>query len=71
MTVEPAWAAFQEADLGMLAPGRYADFTALSGDPRAAAPGALRALEVRLTVVGGRIAYAAEGAAVSASSHRR
>ena len=57
MTEGPAWASFQEKDLGRLAEGRWADVTALSADPRTTEPGDLRSLEVTMTVVGGSVAY--------------
>jgi predicted amidohydrolase YtcJ len=55
MTAAPAFAAFQELDLGALAPGRYADFTVLSADPRTAPPEELSRIRVVRTIVGGRV----------------
>ena len=60
LTLAPAFAAFEEKDLGALTVGRYADFTALSDDPRTIDADALRALKVRMTVVGGHIVYRAD-----------
>ncbi len=57
LTAGPAFAAFQEEDLGALSPGRYADLTVLSEDPLTASPGRLRELRVRMTVVGGRVVF--------------
>jgi predicted amidohydrolase YtcJ len=57
MTAAPAFAAFQEDRLGAIAPGRYADFTALSADPREIPRDRLRDLTVQMTVVGGAIVY--------------
>jgi predicted amidohydrolase YtcJ len=57
MSAAPAFAAFQEKDLGQLTVGRYADFTVLSADPYAADPEALASLTIRMTVVGGRVTY--------------
>ncbi len=57
MWAGPAYAAFAEHDLGALTVGRYADFTVLDADPRTVLPSKLRSLEVRGTVVGGRIVY--------------
>jgi predicted amidohydrolase YtcJ len=59
LTEGPAFAAFQEEDLGRLSPGRYADLTVLSGDPLTTSPDELRELEVRMTLVGGRVTYTA------------
>ena len=57
MSAGPAFAAFQEKDLGALTVGRYADFTVLSADPTKVPPGDLRNLAVRMTVMGGRVTY--------------
>lgn len=57
MTWAPAFAAFQEQDLGSLTPGRFADFTALSADPKTTAPERLRDLRVQMTVVGGEVVF--------------
>jgi predicted amidohydrolase YtcJ len=54
MTMGPAYAAFQEKNLGELTVGRYADFTVLSADPYQVPSDALRTLSVRMTVVAGR-----------------
>jgi predicted amidohydrolase YtcJ len=53
MTAAPAYAAFQEQDLGALTPGRLADFTVLSADPRSTPAERLKDLSVEMTVVGG------------------
>ncbi|MEM9388193.1 MAG: amidohydrolase [Pseudomonadota bacterium] len=55
-----AYASFREDDTGLLAIGRWADLTALTIDPFQVAdtdPGGLLRGEVRLTVVGGEVAY--------------
>jgi predicted amidohydrolase YtcJ len=57
LTQGPAFAAFQEEDLGALSPGRYADVTVLSGDPLTTPAGELRELEVVMTIVGGRVVF--------------
>lgn len=57
LTAGPAFAAFQEEDLGALSPGRYADLTVLSEDPLTRSPEQLRELTVRMTVVGGRVVF--------------
>ncbi|MEW6322330.1 MAG: amidohydrolase [Acidobacteriota bacterium] len=59
-TIWAAWSAFQEADTGIIAAGRWADLTALEPDPLVTAeatPDTLLGGRVRLTVVGGRVAY--------------
>jgi predicted amidohydrolase YtcJ len=57
MTAGPAFAAFEEKDLGSLTVGRYADFTVLSGDPYRTPINDLRKLTVRMTVVAGRVTF--------------
>jgi predicted amidohydrolase YtcJ len=56
-TLHSAYAAFREADLGSLAPGKLAAFTVLSDDPTAIASEGIAAVEVLATVVGGQVAY--------------
>ncbi len=57
MTAAPAFASFQENDLGALTVGRYADLTVLSADPYAVPPAELRSLRVLMTWVGGRVVF--------------
>jgi predicted amidohydrolase YtcJ len=57
MSSGPAFAAFQEKDLGSLSVGHYADFTVLSANPYQVPPNDLRALTVRMTVIGGHITF--------------
>jgi predicted amidohydrolase YtcJ len=57
LTAGPAFAAFQEEDLGALTVGRYADLTVLSEDPLTIPAERIRDLEVRMTVVGGRVVF--------------
>lgn len=57
MTTVAAFAAFQEADLGTLVLGRFADFTVLSGDPLTTAPDQLRDLKTAMTVVAGAVVF--------------
>ncbi|MGB4571583.1 MAG: amidohydrolase [Rectinemataceae bacterium] len=55
-----AWAAranFEEKDRGSLEPGKWADFTVLSGDIMAAPEGELRDMPVLATAVGGEIVF--------------
>jgi predicted amidohydrolase YtcJ len=60
MSTGPAFAAFQENDLGSLTVGRYADFTVLSADPHTVPPEELRNLKVRMTVMAGRVTFNAQ-----------
>jgi hypothetical protein len=57
MTMGPAFAAFQENDLGQLTVGRYADVTVLSSDPYTVTPGDLSKLTVKMTIVAGRVTF--------------
>lgn len=57
MTVGPAFAAFQEKDLGNLSVGRYADFTVLSANPYQVPINDLRKLTIGMTVVAGRVTF--------------
>jgi predicted amidohydrolase YtcJ len=65
MSIGPAYAAFQEDDLGQLTVGRYADFTVLSEDPFEIPADSLLRLTVRMTVMGGRITHDASPSAGS------
>ncbi len=55
MSEAPAYAAFQEKDLGKLTIGRYADFTVLGEDPRTVPKERLLHVPVLMTVVGGKV----------------
>jgi len=57
MTAGPAFAAFQEKNLGALTAGRYADFTVVSANPYQIPINDLRTLTVRMTVVAGRVTF--------------
>jgi predicted amidohydrolase YtcJ len=57
MTAGPAYAAFQEKDLGTLSVGHYADFTVLSANPYQVASDSLRTITIRMTVVAGRVTF--------------
>jgi len=61
MTAGPAYAAFQEKELGTLSVGRYADFTVLSANPYQVASDDLRTIAIRMTVVAGRVTFNAGG----------
>jgi predicted amidohydrolase YtcJ len=56
MSEAPAYAAFEEADLGKLTIGRYADFTVLGEDPRTVPRERLLRIPVLMTVVAGKVA---------------
>lgn len=61
-TTWAAYAAFAEADRGTLAPGRAADLTVMTVDPLvvgSTAPANLLSGRIRLTMVGGKLAYEA------------
>ena len=55
MSEAPAYAAFQEKDLGKLTIGRYADFTVLGEDPRTVPKERLLHVPVLMTVVAGKV----------------
>lgn len=57
MTAGPAFAAFQENDLGALSVGRYADFTVVSANPYQVPSKDLRTITIRMTVMAGRVTY--------------
>ncbi|GBD08564.1 N-substituted formamide deformylase [Candidatus Thermoflexus japonica] len=56
-TIGAAYAAFAEAELGTLEPGRWADLVVLGADPFETDPEALESIPIRATVVGGRVVY--------------
>ncbi len=57
MTIWPAYAAFQEKELGSLSPGKYADFVVLDRDIMTVAEESILGTEVIATYVGGRAVY--------------
>ena len=57
MTIGPAFAAFQEDDLGQLTVGRYADITVLSDDPYKLTADDLRKVTVKMTILAGRVTF--------------
>lgn len=57
MTIWPAYAAFQEKELGSLTPGKYADFVVLDRDIMQVAPTEILGTLVLATYLGGRIVY--------------
>ncbi|MDQ2765889.1 MAG: amidohydrolase, partial [Gemmatimonadota bacterium] len=62
MTIWPAYAAFQEKELGSIAPGKYADFTILNRDIMRTAPEKILGAQVVATYVGGTAVYEAKTA---------
>src|SRR5262245_31196073 len=59
-TKDAAFAMFAEDELGVIAPGMRADFTVFDRDLRSCAEDELLTARVLLTIVGGRVAYAAD-----------
>ena len=59
MTIWPAFAAFQERDLGSLTPGKYADFVVLDQDIMRAPAETLLRTRVLSTWIGGKSVYEA------------
>jgi len=59
MTLNAAYALFRDEEVGSLEPGKYADFIVLTSNPLTAVPDALLAMDVLLTVVGGRVEFCA------------
>ena len=56
-TLDAAFAAFDENEIGSLTPGKRADFVILGEDPLAIDPARLRELSVRATYVDGRAVF--------------
>ena len=56
-TYGSAWCGFEEHVKGSIAPGKYADLVALSADPRAVEPDAIRDIQTLLTIVDGQIVH--------------
>jgi len=61
MTIEPAYAVFQEDVLGSLEAGKFADIIILSDNPLEVDPNDLKDIEVLMTMVGGKTEYCAPG----------
>ena len=60
LTVNAAYAAFEEGVKGTLAPGRYADVTVLTEDLLTVPGDAITKTKVAATIVGGRVLYEAK-----------
>ncbi|MGH7796721.1 MAG: amidohydrolase [Candidatus Binatia bacterium] len=58
-TMGGAWLTFEEGRKGSIEAGKYADLAVLNGDYLTVAEEQIRALESLLTLVGGRVVYAA------------
>lgn len=56
-TLWPAYAAFMEADLGTIEPGKLADFTGFTGDIMTVPEADILTVEPAITVVGGKVVY--------------
>lgn len=61
MTIHVAYINSQEAVLGSLTPGQFADMIVLSDDPLSIDPNDLSELEVWLTMVAGKTEYCRSG----------
>ena len=61
-TINPARAAFEEDRRGSLEVGKLADLTVVDADPLTVSDDDLAEISTLLTVVGGEVAYASEGA---------
>ena len=59
MTINAAYALFRDEEGGSLEQGKYADVIALTGNPMAIEPEAIRELNVAMTMIGGHVAYCA------------
>ncbi|MBS7636297.1 amidohydrolase [Candidatus Bathyarchaeota archaeon] len=56
-TVNAAYASFDEARMGTISVGKFADLTVLSEDPFTVATEEIRNIRVEMTIVGGKIVY--------------
>ncbi|MDQ2930277.1 MAG: amidohydrolase family protein [Gemmatimonadota bacterium] len=65
MTLWPAYAAFQEGELGSITAGKYADFTILTRDIMTVAPERILGAQVVATYVGGQPVYRAKVALIT------
>ena len=56
-TRDAAYASFEEKEKGTLEPGKLADFVLLDKDLLRLKPAEIREVKVRMTVIGGKVAY--------------
>jgi hypothetical protein len=56
-TADAAFASFEEAEKGTLAPGKLADLVILDRDPTKIPPPEIRHVQVDMTIVGGRVVF--------------
>jgi predicted amidohydrolase YtcJ len=56
-TIWPALGTFEEHDKGTITPGKLADFTVISADPRTVEPDALFDLRAEATIIGGDVVW--------------
>lgn len=56
-TLGPAYASFEEASRGTIEKGKLADLVVLSGDPLTVPPEQIPSLEVRKTIIGGKVVF--------------
>jgi predicted amidohydrolase YtcJ len=59
-TLGSAYASFDEHERGSIEPGKLADVVMLSDDPTTCDPESIGSIEVRMTMVGGKMVYRAE-----------
>jgi predicted amidohydrolase YtcJ len=59
-TVDAAFAAFEDGEKGVLAPGKWADVAVLEKDITAIPPPEIPQTKVWATIVGGEVVYGAE-----------
>ena len=63
ITINAAWQAHSEHEIGSLEPGKLADLVVLDSDPRSVDPVAISDIKVSETWMDGRQVYAADGGA--------
>ncbi len=61
LTIDGAYADFEENEKGSLSPGKLADLAILSDDPMRLAPAQVNDIQVLVTMVGGRVEWCAPG----------
>lgn len=61
MNMGSAYAIFRDEEVGSLKPGKFADLIILPDSPLTVDPNTIKDLQVRMTMVGGEVAYCAPG----------